>query len=166
MIEFKARLEKFGSNKDKTGWTYVVIPSQKAQLLTSQKTTFRIKGSIDQHKIKQVAILPSGEGNFILAVNAGMRKFILKKPGEEVVLKIDIDHSELLPDQDFLDCLYELPRAVKTFEALPKSHQNYFTKWIQTAKTPDTKANKIAMAIDALSRGLRFNEMLREKKRL
>jgi uncharacterized protein YdeI (YjbR/CyaY-like superfamily) len=69
-----------------------------------------------------------------------------------------------VPDQDFMDCLYEVPRAAKTFEDLPKSHRNYFTKWIQTAKTPETKANKIAMAIDALSRGLKFNEMLREKK--
>ena len=83
-----------------------------------------------------------------------------------VTLKISLDKSEFLPDQDFLDCLYELPNAVKAFEALPKGHQNYFTKWIQTAKTAQTKANKIAMAIDALSRGLKFNEMLREKKGL
>jgi hypothetical protein len=84
MIAFKARLEKFGANKEKTGWTYVIIPAKKAQLLTNQKTTFRIKGKIDDHEIKQVAILPSGDGDFILAVNAGMRKFIRKKAGEEV----------------------------------------------------------------------------------
>ena len=71
MIEFKARLEKFGAYKDKTGWTYITIPAAKASLLAQQKTSFRIKGTIDQHAIKQVAILPAGEGDFILAVNAG-----------------------------------------------------------------------------------------------
>lgn len=166
MIEFHASLEKFGANKDKTGWTYVIIPEIQAQKLSKQKTSFRIKGTIDQLKIKQVAILPAGDGNFILAINAGMRKHILKKPGEEVILKIALDKSELLPDQDFMDCLYEVPQAVKKFESLPKSHQNYYTKWIQSAKTVNTKANKIAMAVDALSRGLHFGEMLREKKGL
>jgi uncharacterized protein YdeI (YjbR/CyaY-like superfamily) len=164
MIEFHARLEKFGANKDKSGWTYVIIPAVQALRLSKQKTSFRIKGTLDQLEIKQVAILPAGDGNFMLAINAGMRKHIHKKPGDEIILKIALDQSELLPDQDFLDCLYEVPLAIKKFESLPKSHQNYYIKWIQSAKTINTKANKIALAVDALSRGLHFGEMLREKK--
>jgi hypothetical protein len=50
------------------------------------------------------------------------------------------------------------------YQKLTQGHKNYFTKWIGSARTAPTKAARIAMALDALSRGLGFAEMLREKK--
>ena len=42
--------------------------------------------------------------------------------------------------------------------------QTYFSKWIESAKTEETKANLIARAVTALSRKLGYPEMMRMGK--
>ena len=79
MVTFKAMLQKFGSMGEKTGWTYIDIPEKIAQnIKPGFKKTFRVKGKIDEHCIKGLALTPMGDGNFILAVNASIRKVIEK----------------------------------------------------------------------------------------
>jgi hypothetical protein len=163
MVKFTATLDRFGKYKEKSGWTFIPISSARAQKLSSHKTAFRVKGKIDDVEINQVALVPMGDGDFILPVNGIMRKKIQKAAGDKVRVEVEYDPSDLQADQDFLDCLMEAPGAVRTYDQLPQSHKNYFTKWLQTAKTQATKADRIALAVSALSRGLKFNEMLREK---
>lgn len=164
VTEIKGVLERFGRKGEKSGWTYVLIPAAKAQSLSKARNTFRVKGFIDQHEIRQVALVPMGDGDFILPVNGEMRRAIKKSKGAPVLLSLQLDPSELVPDRDFIDCLAEDLRALANYEKLTRGHKNYFTKWIGTARTEPTKASRIAMALDALSRGLGFAEMLREKK--
>lgn len=162
--EIKGVLERFDKKGEKSGWTYILIPAVKAQALSKARNTFRVKGLIDQHAIRQVALVPMGDGDFILPVNGEMRRAIKKSKGAPVLLRLQRDPSELLPDRDFIDCLAEDLHALANYEKLTQGHKNYFTKWIGTAKTEPTKASRIALALDALSRGLGFAEMLREKK--
>jgi len=61
-------------------------------------------------------------------------------------------------------CMNDEPAAIKYFNSLPKSHQNYISNWIRSAKTEPTKTKRIAMAVSALSRNMGFVEMLREQK--
>lgn len=164
VIEINGILERFGKMGEKSGWTYVLIPAEIARSLSKARNTFRVKGHIDQHEIRQVALVPVGDGDFILPVNGGMRKAIKKSAGAPVRLRIQHDDSELLPDRDFMECLAEEPLAMTHYQKLTQGHKNYFTKWIGSARTAPTKASRIAMALDALSRGLGFAEMLREKK--
>ena len=63
-----------------------------------------------------------------------------------------------------MDCLADEPKALEFFHSLPGSHRNYFSKWIDSAKTDATKAKRIAMAVNALARSLPFNIMVREAK--
>lgn len=59
MVSFKALLQKFGSNGEKTGWTYFNIPAIIAQQLKpAYKKSFRVKGKIDNHQIKAVFFRP------------------------------------------------------------------------------------------------------------
>ena len=164
VTEIRGVLERFGKKGEKSGWTYVLIPAVIAQALSKARNTFRVKGFIDQHEIRQVALVPMGDGDFILPVNGEMRRAIKKSKGAPVLLSLQHDPSDLLPDRDFIDCLAEDLRALANYEKLTQGHKNYFTKWIGTARTAPTKASRIAMALDALSRGLGFAEMLREKK--
>ncbi len=163
-VEFNALLQKFGKNGEKSGWTYAIIPKVKAKAIAGINTIFRVKGKIDEMTIHQVAVLPDGQGNFIIPVNGAMRKQLKKKDGDKIKLALTLDKTEILPDQDFLDCVTEVPKAWEFYNSLPGSHKNWFTKWLATAKTQETKANRIAMAISALSRGLKFNEILKEAK--
>jgi hypothetical protein len=82
MIQFTTTILKMGQQGEKSGWTYINVPQDLAlQLKPGNKKSFRVKGKLDAHAIKAVAILPMGDGNFILPLNAAMRKAIGKKQG-------------------------------------------------------------------------------------
>jgi hypothetical protein len=48
---------------------------------------------------------------------------------------------------------------------LPGSHRNYFSKWIDSAKTDATKTKRIAMAVNALSKKWGYPEMMRNSRK-
>ncbi|RYY71860.1 MAG: DUF1905 domain-containing protein [Chitinophagaceae bacterium] len=164
-IAFKTTLEKFGQQGEKTGWTYFEIPANLATKLKSgTKVSFRVKGSIDDHPISQVSILPMGEGNFIMPFNANMRKATRKKVGDTIHLQLEADDTEVKLSTDFLSCLADDPAAFEHFNSLPKSHQQYYSKWIETAKTEPTKTKRIAVVVNGLARKMDFGAMLREQR--
>lgn len=164
-VSFKATLLKFGKNGDKTGWTYFEIPAKiAAKMNAGIKISFRVKGTIDEYVIKQVSILPMGEGNFIMPFNAAMRKGTRKKAGDTIQLELEHDKTELKISADFLECLADDPEASKYFNGLPKSHQQYYSKWIESAKTEPTKTKRIAIVVNGLARHMDFGAMLREQR--
>ena len=166
MIKFTAVLQKFKDQGEKTGWTYIEIPADIAeQVNPNYKKSFRVKGSIDNYKFTAKSIIPMGEGNFIMPVDATIRKAIKKiSTGEKVVLQIEEDKAELKLSADLLACLEDDAKAKTFFLKLPKSHQNYYSKWIESAKTDATKAKRIAMALNSFANHLTYPEMLRASK--
>jgi Domain of unknown function (DUF1905)/Bacteriocin-protection, YdeI or OmpD-Associated len=165
MVEYKTTILKFDKKGEKTGWTYIDVPADVAeQLMPNNKKSFRVKGKLDRHTIKQVALIPMGNGNFIIAVNADMRKALGKKEGAQVLVSITVDKAAFKFDEDFMACLEDEPKAAQYFKALTASHQKYFSKWIASAKTDETKVKRITMAVSALSRDMGYPEMLRERK--
>ncbi|MET0465142.1 MAG: YdeI/OmpD-associated family protein [Chitinophagaceae bacterium] len=170
-IEFKATLHKFDEKGDKTGWTYIEIPAELAEKLKpATKKGFRVKGQLDQHKISMVSIIPMGGGTFILPFNAAMRKGTGKKYGATLMVKLEEDKKPFQFNKDFLECLADEPSAQTFFNTLTGSVQRYFSKWVDEAKTDQTRAKRIAQAVNALSRSTSFSEMVRnlkeEKKKL
>ncbi|MEO6490979.1 MAG: YdeI/OmpD-associated family protein [Ferruginibacter sp.] len=162
MIVFKANLLKFGKQGEKTGWTYFTIPQKIAyKLKPGNKRSFRVKGRIDQFKIQKVALLPMGEGDFIMPVNAAMRKGTGKRSGDTIEAALEIDKTELKICPELIACMMDEPAASEYFKELPKSHQQYYSKWIESAKTDATKTKRIALAINAFSKKLSYAEMLR-----
>lgn len=167
MLKFDAVIEKFGSQGEKTGWTYIKISKQQAEILhKGVKTSYRVKGNLDAVTIEKQALLPMGDGGFILTLNANLRKKLGKMKGAVVQVGIEVDDQPLGSDADFTACLDDEPLARKHYETLTKGHQNYFTKWLTSAKTETTKTKRIAMAVNALSKGWGFPEMLRAAKQI
>ncbi|MDZ4846655.1 MAG: YdeI/OmpD-associated family protein [Chitinophagales bacterium] len=162
MIRFTAPILKFDKKGEKTSWTYIEIPEQLAQQLKpGNKQSFLVKGKLDSFSFKQTALLPMGSGDFILPLNVVFRKSIRKRQGAQVAVIMEIDNSPLLLSQDFMQCMEDEPNALAHFKTLPKSHQNYFSKWIESAKTEPTKAKRIAQAVSALAKKWGFTEMAR-----
>jgi uncharacterized protein YdeI (YjbR/CyaY-like superfamily) len=64
-----------------------------------------------------------------------------------------------------MDCMADEPVALQFFKTLPGSHQKYFSKWIDSAKTVETKARRIAWAVTALAKKQGYGEMLRSHKK-
>ncbi len=165
MIVFKTTILKFGKQGEKTGWTYIVVTQKIAQQLKPDfKKSFRVKGKLDELEIKAVALIPMGEGEFIMPLKAEIRKQLKKQKGAELLVQLEVDDTALLPSADLLACLQDEPTALAYFTKLPKSHQNYYTNWIESAKTEPTKAKRIAQAITAFSRGMNYGEMMRAIK--
>lgn len=167
MVSFSTTILKFDEQGEKTGWTYIEIPAEYAvKLKPGNKKSFRVKGKLDEHAIKGVALIPMGEGNFIMAINADMRKGIGKRKGAKLNVKLEVDDSPVTLSADLLDCLADEPKAMEHYKTLPPGHQKYFSNWIESAKTEPTKTKRIAMAVNALSRGMGYSEMIREQKNL
>ncbi|MFM9985150.1 MAG: DUF1905 domain-containing protein [Flavobacteriales bacterium] len=162
MEKFTALLEKFENMGEKTGWTYITIPAKTAiKLNPENKKSFRVKGKLDQYAIHQVALIPMGEGDYIMAINATMRKGIRKNEGATIVVQIEQDNSELEVSPDLVACLKEDKAAWKQFESLATGHQRYFSNWIESAKTQTTKADRIAKCLFAMQEKMDYGEMIR-----
>jgi Domain of unknown function (DUF1905)/Bacteriocin-protection, YdeI or OmpD-Associated len=165
MIRFTATIKKFGSKGEKTGWTYVEVPVDIAQeLKPDNKKEFKVKGKLDKYVIKRISLIPMGGGLFIMALNADMRKAIGKKEGAMLEVQLTEDKSDFVFNADFMECLKDEPAADKYFQSLTGSHQRYFSKWIDSAKTDATRTKRIAMAVNALARGWGYLEMIRNSR--
>jgi hypothetical protein len=162
MITFQTTLQKFGEKGEKTGWTYVEIPAHIAyEIKPDTKLGFRVKGFIDNFPVKLLALLPMGEGDFIIPMNVQIRKGIRKEEGAMVTLNLEEDTDELPQSEELMMCLEDEPKALEAFLKMPKSHQNYYAKWIESAKTIETKTKRITMTVNGLAMGMNYGEMMR-----
>ena len=166
MVRFRAVIERFGKMGEKTGWTYITVPTAIAMQLKDDRRRFRVKGSLAGHPIDMVPLIPMGEGDFILPLNDRIRKGMgpAASEGTEIQMELELDLTPQTIDEELLMCLADEPRALRTFEALPGSHQRYYSKWVQEAKTATTRAKRIGMAIDAMLREFDFGQMLRHER--
>lgn len=164
-IQFIARIEKFEEKGEKSGWTYIEIPADLAgELMPGRRQSFRVKGKLDKLAIAAVALLPMGGGSFIMPLNAQMRKSLAKRTGAQLKVELSVDQSSFKFNAAFIECLQDEPEAKAFFGSLPPSHQRYFSKWIDEAKTEATRVKRIAMSVNALARKMGYGEMIRFHK--
>ena len=141
------------------------VPADIAEkLMPGVRKSFRVKGSFDGWKFSGMALLPMGDGNFIIPLNQKVRKAIGKRHGAMLNISLEADRKEPQLNNDFVQCLQDDNDAFNFFQTLARSHQMYFSKWIESARTDVTRTNRIARAIHALSRKMDFGMMLRERK--
>jgi len=63
-----------------------------------------------------------------------------------------------------VECLADEPAAWAFFNTKTRSFQNYYSKWIESAKTETTRAKRIALAVSSLAKKIEFGEMLRMER--
>ena len=167
MVKFTAPIQKFSQQGEKTGWTYISIPQDIAdQLMPDNKKSFRVKGKLDAYEFKGVALIPMGGGEFIMALNAQVRREIKKKHGAMLKVELKVDKQPIEVPEDLLECLQDEPQALDFFSnKLNLSHRNYFIKWIAGVKSAEARAKRIARTVNALALNMNFVEMLHWEKR-
>ncbi len=167
MIEFTTIMLQFAEQGEKTGWTYIDIPADIAQeLKPGNKKSFRVRGMLDALPVRGLALMPMGEGTFIMALKADIRKALHKNAGSMLQLRLeeDVDFKVDMPG-DLQECFDFEPETWDFFNSLPKSHREYFIKWINEAKTNETRAKRIVNTVNAMLRKWGFNVMLREMRK-
>jgi hypothetical protein len=166
MVEFNTIILKFSDQGEKTGWTYIDIPFDIAdQLMPGNKKSFRVRGMLDAFPVNGLAVMPMGEGNFILALKADIRKGIRKSEGAmlKVCLEHDPDYKVEIP-ADLQECFDEEPEAFAFYNSLAKSHRDYFVKWINEAKTNSTRVKRIVNTVNAMVNRMNYGQMMRALK--
>lgn len=166
MIHLTAIIEQFDKKGEKTGWTYLDIPQALAnELKPGCKVAFRVKGKIDEVAFSGIALAPMGEGNFILPLKKELQKKIAKRKGATVNLSLaeDRDFKIEMPEE-LKACLIDAEGTLDSFNALPKSHQNYYFNWINAAKTDFTRVKRIAQTVEAMELKMNYGEMIRHNK--
>ncbi len=168
MIHHAAIIHQFGEKGEKTGWHYLDIPAELAQELKPDcKVSFRVKGRIDEIKINGLALTPMGEGDFILALKKELLKKIGKRKGAMVSLSIEEDKDfKFEIQEDLADCFEDAEGTLNQFLLQPKSHQNYFIRWINEAKTDATRVKRLTMTLNAMIEKQNYGEMIRASKLL
>jgi len=167
MVEFTTMILQFAEQGEKTGWSYIEIPADIAQQLKpGNKKSFRVRGMLDALPVRGMALMPMGEGNFIMALKAEVRKGIHKNAGAmlQVRLEEDTDYKVEMP-ADLQECFDFEPDALEFFNTLAKSHRDYFIKWIDSAKTRETREKRVVNTINAMLRKWSYNVMLREMRK-
>ena len=152
LVNKKCILEKFPG---KGGWTFAKIP----EIPQDKKAHFgwvKVRGTIDDFEIRKYHLMPMGNGNLFLPVKAEIRKKIKKQEGDLVHIILYIDNEPLkVPDEMFL-CLQDEPKALKFFNSLSESEQNFYIKYIYSAKKEETKIDRLAKTINRLLKGEKF----------
>ena len=155
LVNNKYLLEKYPG---KGGWTYAAIP----EVLQDKHSPFgwvKVKGFIDDFELKNYKLMPMGSGKLFLPVKADIRKKIGKKEGDWVKVILFADNTLTEIPEEFLLCLMDDPMAHKTFLSYSDGQQKEFIDWIYSAKTADTKVERIT---DTL-RKLEKKQKLRDK---
>lgn len=166
MVYLKAEIERFDVNGEKTGWSYVFIPQDVAdRIRPNSRIGFRVRGLIDGVIINGMSVMPVKESGFVLPLNKPLRKSLKKEEGAVVELRLefDLDFKIELPE-DLEVCLAQEDGLLEYFLSLPKSHQNYFITWLNTAKTEPTRTKRLIMIVDAMAKKQDFGLMIRSNK--
>lgn len=166
MITHQAEIERFETNGEKTGWSYVFIPQDIAdQIKPNNRREVRVRGVIDQVEVSGICMMPVKFDGFILPLNKTLRKALRKECGASVRLNLEFDADFKIEMPDDLEvCLAEEEELLLRFLAQPKSHQNYFINWLNTAKTEPTRTKRLVMIVNAMFHKLDFGAMIRGAK--
>ncbi|CAM4222700.1 Bacteriocin-protection, YdeI or OmpD-Associated [Pedobacter westerhofensis] len=166
MVVFEAEIERYEKMGEKTGWTFVFIPAAVAnQIKAGCKKSYRVKGRLDAVEIRGLALTPMGEGNFIIALKASLRKELKKEEGAVLHLELEEDKEfKVEMPADLEMCLLEERHCMENFMKLPKGHQNYYINWLNTAKTEPTRIKRLTQIVVAMDKQMDFGTMIRSNR--
>jgi hypothetical protein len=163
VIRFTTKLQK--QNKP-GGWTYLIVPAAQAKKLKPGKKAFRVKGSLDAFAFEKTSLLSMGNGDFFLPVNAAMRKGTGKKAGDKIMVAMEIDASKPKLSRDLLQCLKEDPEASEFFKTLSPYMQYFYSTWIESAKSVQTKTRRLVAVVNSLAKKQNYMELMETYKNI
>lgn len=141
-------LEKFPG---KGGWTFAVIPEIKPDP-HAWFGWISVRGTIDDIELPRCKLMPKGNGQLFLPVNAAMRKKLKKQSGDTVQIALFAAEEPPILPQEIRDCFdFEPPELLETFNRLSTDEQHALLNPIMLARQSETKARKILDMMNHLS---------------
>ena len=147
--EFEAVLEA----GDGDGGVFVVVPFSVPEVYGT-KGRVPVQVTFDGYPY-QGSITPLGDGHHALHVLKQIRKAVDKTIGDtvRVTLSRDVVERKMTPPDDLAAQLATTPQAAAYFNKLAYTHQREFVRWLEGAKRPEVRAQRLAETVELLSQG-------------
>jgi len=131
-------------------WTFAVIP---AAVIDRQglRSHSRVVGTIDGAPFRSSCI-PRGGGTLYVVVPQPLRERIGKGPGDVVKVAVRLDTTPVVVRLP-ADLRAALGTDRAKFDRLAPSHRKAFVVWIEGAKQVETRARRVATAVQMIRRG-------------
>lgn len=149
MIKFKAKLLKPAKTAP---WMFLRLPQAASDKLPSRGMV-SVEGTFNGETF-QATIEPDGEGGHWMKVAKTLQ--VGAKPGETVSLEISPMANEpepLLPVEFKKALAAAPPKARETWKSITAAARRDYVFWMTSAKKAETRAKRIAVACDKLSKG-------------
>ena len=141
---FQATIHKQGPNP------YVDIPERVSCAFSQYEYASRIsvEGKLNRVSI-QATLVPAGKGRHRLYVNGGMRSAAGVGVGNTVAFELRATTPEAVrPPADVATALRRVDGAEAAFDALSPSHRRELLRYIDDARTQDTRHRRILKTVD------------------
>ncbi|MDR2036538.1 MAG: YdeI/OmpD-associated family protein [Bacteroidales bacterium] len=150
-------LQKF---EGKGGWTYAEIPE--IPMSRAPFGMLKVKGRIDSHEFSNVRLMPLGNSHLFLAVSSPLRKKINKQAGDTVHIIIYEDNTPTEIPEELILCMKYEDGVSEKFETYGDGEKKAFIDWIYSAKTEQTKVDRIARMMIMIQNGENFQGKKRQ----
>lgn len=145
-INREALIEKFPG---KGGWAYIII-SEISPVHRNHFGQVKINGFIDDYVLENVVLMPLGNGQLFLSLNAKLRKILKKTVGDTVQLQLTLANSSTIEEVDFLEILVDEPSALSSYRQLTEEEKKHYLDWINATKNQDVQVERIAKIVNEL----------------
>jgi len=142
-LEFKAELVPRGPGG---AWTYLQVPFSVPEVF-GRKGQVPVRATINGFTFRN-SLMPR-KGVHILGIGKDILAAAAASPGETVQVELALDDAPrtVTVPADLDAALSRAPAQAKTFAALSYSHKKEFVDWIESAKKPETRSNRINKAL-------------------
>jgi hypothetical protein len=146
-LKFKAQLVSRGPNG---AWTYLQIPFNVPEIF-GRKGQIPVRATINGFTFRN-SLLPRA-GVHILGVGKDILASAAASPGDTVQVELALDDAPrtVTIPTDLETVLAKSPAQQQSFAALSYSHKKEYVDWIESAKKPETRQNRIEKMAEMLA---------------
>jgi hypothetical protein len=143
-VRFRATLETNGRTA-----TGIEVPSAVVDALGAGKRP-PVRVTLHEHTYRTTVARMGGR--FLVPVSAEVRKAAGVTAGDELDVGIELDDAPRTVDvpADLAAALASEPEAAQAWERLAYTHRKEWVRSVEDAKKPETRARRVAAAVDAL----------------
>ena len=143
-MRFRATLETNGRTA-----TGIEVPTSVVDALAAGKLP-PVRVTLHEHTYRTTVARMGGR--FLVPVSAEVRRAAGVIAGDELEVGIELDDAPRTVDvpADLAAALAEAPAAAQAWEKLAYTHQKEWARSVEDAKKPETRARRIAAAVEAL----------------
>lgn len=139
----------------KGGWTYIALPD----VPRDKKGRFglvRVRGTIDAYEIRAYNLWSMKNGGLFMPVKQEIRKKIKKESGDSVRVILYADNMPTEIPDELKECLENEPGLYEKFVAYTDGEKKAFINWIYSAKSDETRADRIVKTLEKVEKGKSF----------